>query len=521
MNKHPYRLVLTVLILGYISDYLFWKQGIGINFAIFAVLTLLAGFGLLYFSGDKPAKMSMLLLIPFVFFAIMSFCRREPLTQFLTYTSCLFAIGILAVSYTGGQWIRYNLLDYIEKASLLVASLVVRPVMYFVGLERQSKLETEEMQQSKVPFAAIARGVLIALPILALFTWLLASADLVFQQKLIDLQDDDLFERFLLILLVGYLLMGAFLHVATKSRDEKLIGLEKPIFAPFLGFTESAIVMGSVTLLFLTFVGIQFQYFFGGYTEIGVDGYTYSEYARRGFSELVIVVIINLLMIIGLSMITKRESNTQRKIFSGLSLAIVVQVVIMLVSAFMRLSLAVDWHGFSRLRVYPQVFMIWLGILLVAIAVLEVYRRERYFTLAIVLTCLGFSATLSLMNVDASIVHHNTQRTVAGKHFNVTHLANLSLDALPALSEEFQVNEYSIAIHEGIGAAMVCYWHSEEYADALGTEWRSFNLSDWRAGQAIAANYKALLEYKANIDGSLIRVQGPSGIWYECSGEDE
>jgi hypothetical protein len=455
-------------------------------------------------------------LIPFLFFTVMTFCRKEPLTLFLVYTFCLFSIGVIAVTYTGGRWFKYNLLDYGKNSFLLIASILYRPIVFFFCLEKEDV--DKDHKSSSVPITAIIRGILIALPILAIFTWLLASADLVFQQKISNLQNENLFIRACIILLGSYFLMGAFLHAAKKSRDSKVIGEGKPLIGSILGFTESAIVMSSVILLFLTFVCIQFQYFFGGYTNIGVEGFTYSEYARRGFNELIIVAIFNLIMIIGLSIITKRKNQSQRRIFSGLSIAIVTQVLVMLVSAFMRLELAIDWHGFSRLRLYPQIFMIWLGVLLVAVVVLEGVRQERYFTLSIVLACIGFSATLSIINVDATIVHHNAQRTVSGKHFNVTHLANLSLDAVPALAEEFQDETYSKEIHEGIGAALVCHWHSQAYAKSLSTEWRSFNLYEWRAGQAITENATELRKYKVNIENTLIRVQSPSGEWYECNG---
>jgi hypothetical protein len=90
-----------------------------------------------------------------------------------------------------------------------------------------------------------------------------------------------------------------YLHAATQSKDEKLVGEEKPVLPPFLGFTEAAIVLGSVAVLFAAFVYIQFQYFFGGQANIHIDGYTYSEYARRGFGELITVAVFSLLLILG------------------------------------------------------------------------------------------------------------------------------------------------------------------------------------------------------------------------------
>ena len=122
---------------------------------------------------------------------------------------------------------------------------------------------------------------------------------------------------------------------------------------------------------------IQFQYFFGGQTNIGVQGYTYAEYARRGFGELVAVAFFSLLLFLGLSAIVKRQNPAQRWVFSGLGLGMVALVGVMLVSAFQRLLLYEAAYGFSRLRMYTHVFMIWLGLLLAVVVVLEILRRER------------------------------------------------------------------------------------------------------------------------------------------------
>ena len=98
-----------------------------------------------------------------------------------------------------------------------------------------------------------------------------------------------------------------------KEQPADLIGLEKPWFAPFLGFTESSIILGSVNLLFAFFVAVQFKYFFGGQANITLDGYTFAEYARKGFGELITVAVISLMLYLGLSTITRREANLQTK----------------------------------------------------------------------------------------------------------------------------------------------------------------------------------------------------------------
>ncbi len=156
---------------------------------------------------------------------------------------------------------------------------------------------------------------MIALPIVAVFAALLSSADLVFAQRLNDFAKlfrleklPEYIFRAVYILIGAYALAGVFLHAAQKSQDEKLTGMEKPLVPQFLGFTEAAVVLGAVVLLFAIFVVIQFQYFFGGQTNIGVQGYTFSEYARRGFGELVAVAFFSLLLFLGLSAIVRRQN---------------------------------------------------------------------------------------------------------------------------------------------------------------------------------------------------------------------
>jgi hypothetical protein len=264
---------------------------------------------------------------------------------------------------------------------------------------------------------------------------------------------------------------------------------------------------------------VQFQYFFGGKVNIGVSGYTYSEYARSGFNELIMVAFASLLMILGLSTVTQRVNNLQKRAFSGLCIAIVSLVVIILISAYLRLSMAINWHGFSRLRLYPRVFLIWVGILFVAIIALEIFRRERYFTVAALLASFGFAATLSLMNVDASIVTYNVFRTTEGKHFNVNHLTSLSTDAVPALVDEFRDSSLPTTTHEGIGAALVCFLQSSAIEKASNQDWPSFNLSRWDAVIILDEVKPLLLDYTYNDRTWPVQVRTPGKELYVCAEE--
>jgi hypothetical protein len=368
----------------------------------------------------------------------------------------------------------------------------------------------------------VVRGILIALPIVAIFAALLGSADVVFGQRLEELAElfklENLPEyifRLVYVLVFAYAIAGSYLHAASQSRDDELVGEEKPAMPKFLGFTESAIVLGSVAALFAAFVFIQFQYFFGGQTNIQIDGYTYAEYARRGFGELVTVAFFSLLLILSAGGVTRRETETQRRIFSGLGIGIVVLVLVMLVSAFQRLVLYETVYGFSRLRTYTHVFMIWLALLLVTVVVLEILRRERVFALAALLASLGFVLSLGIMNVDGFIVRQNVERAVRGEEFDVSYLADLSTDAVPALEIAYQTQSLPASVKEGVGAALACYTIKQNRADDP-LPWQSFHFSRAKEAQVLASLESDLESYQLDNEDWSYQVITPSGEEYDC-----
>ena len=514
MKINPTRLWILAILLGWTFDFLFWEQDAGLNFALFGTLGLLGGFGLLISSGHRPAWRSLLLLIPFAFFAGVTFLRQEPLTLFLGYAFTLFSLGVLANTYLGGRWLDYGMTEYFSRFFWLIGSMFALPRRFLLD----ARADQEARGTASFPYLAVLRGVLIAIPILALFTSLLASADAVFNKHVTDyFEDFDFWEqvaRGLIILAVAYLAAGIFLHALWQGREERLLNEGKPRWKQFLGFVEASIVLGSVAALFLVFVVIQFQYFFGGQTNIGVEGYTYSSYARRGFNELITVAFSSLVMILGLGAFTRRETENEKRIYSGLGILIVAEVLVILVSAYQRLMLAIDWHGFSRLRLYPSVFLIWVGILLVAVVALETLRRERHLALAFVLASFGFAVSLTFANVDAAIVTHNLERVKHGKNLNAPHLASLSADAIPALVEAFNDPTFPPETHEGIGAILTCYLNSTSIRPI--DDWRSFNLSLWQANQALDDVEPLLVEYHYVQNKFPWRVRTPGKSTYYC-----
>jgi hypothetical protein len=529
MKTNPNRFWTIVILLGWAFDFLFWKKPGGINFAIYVTLCLLIGILLLHADGLRLSRRSGLLLLPIGFLAVMTAVRLEPMTVFLSVSMTLFLLGVFALTYLGGRWLHYGLLDYIFGYVRLFGSMIARPLGFAAEVRHLSSEQPPAGQKGSVHVLPVVRGVVIALPVIAIFASLLSSADPIFAKRLDDFiaifRIENLPEyifRLVYILIIAYALAGTYLHAA-QSADEKITE-DKQFISPFFGFTEAAIVLGGVVILFTVFVIIQFQYFFGGQANINIEGYTFSEYARKGFGELVTVAFFSLLLLLGLGAVTRRDTDRQRGVFSGLGVALVGLVIVMLVSAFQRLVLYEQAYGFSRLRAYTHVFMIWLALLLVAVVVLEFLHRERAIGLGMVMASLGFVISLSLLNVDAFIVKQNIQREIRGQaetsttgpaDLDAQYFLNLSDDAVPSLVAAFHASSLPASVKEKVGASLVCIRYTRD-GDQRKIPWQSFHFSRFNASRALEEVRKDLDTYEITNTDWPILVETPSGVEFSC-----
>ncbi len=140
MTTNPNRFWVIVILLGWAFDFLFWKKPLGVNFAIFVVLCLGTGILLLSQEGLRLSRRSSLLLLPIAFLAAMTFIRLEPMTVFLSISMTLFLMGVFALTYLNGEWIRYSLLDYVFGYLRLAGSMIARPIGFAAETRQRAVL---------------------------------------------------------------------------------------------------------------------------------------------------------------------------------------------------------------------------------------------------------------------------------------------------------------------------------------------------------------------------------------------
>jgi hypothetical protein len=466
MSGKKMRYFWTALAAAWAVDILFWGKSIGVSFPIWIFLVLTAIFGLAISERQIPPPASWVLSFITMASAIAVFIRREPLTMVVNALLSLGILILLTMTFRNGNWTRYRIPDYFISFIRLVGAAFSRPPSLFKQTptsEYDNKTENplKIILRQSTP---VLRGLLLALPVVAILAALLASADLVFQDRLADFLKfidlakipEYLFRLFYVVFILGYIFSGILLHSILPQQVERQYN-NKSLFKPFLGWTESAIVLASVNLMFAIFVAIQFRYLFGGQANITAAGYTYAEYARRGFGELVSVALLSLLLYLTLSAVTHQRTTHQKWGFTILSSTLMGLVLIMLASAFQRLYLYESVYGFTRMRTYPHVFIIWLAVLLIAAIALEIFRRKQRFILALLLSIFGFCLTLGVLNVDGFIIKQNVhQRIQTNSELDAAYLKELSTDAVPEMIHQYSRLDIPMDVKDILGAELSC-----------------------------------------------------------------
>jgi len=196
------------------------------------------------------------------------------------------------------------------------------------------------------------------------------------------------------------------------------------------------IFLTSILIVYTIFIAIQFKYLFSGGTL--PKGLNYSEYARRGFFELVFLSVLNIAIILLTGYLLRDKIyNGKNKwvVFTKLMLIYLCLVTaILLISSYYRMSLYDRAYGFTRLRVLVYIFLFFEALGLIATLA---YIIKHNFNILLVYAAIGltFYLTLNLVRIDEIIAKRNVDMYLSGlaEEIDIDYLMTLSQDALPQI----------------------------------------------------------------------------------------
>jgi hypothetical protein len=180
MLTGPARLLVAALGLGGMVDALFYGQLPGIGFPVFALLTLGALIGLALRENISMNLRAVVLTgLPLLFFTGMVAVRDNGFLTFLNVVMSLFLSGLLAHFFTGGSLAALGIGGFLGLPWLSLGHTVVGATPVFKKVIEDHAGQSEGRRK----LLPVMRGLLLAVPILAVLLPLLISADAVFAQQ--------------------------------------------------------------------------------------------------------------------------------------------------------------------------------------------------------------------------------------------------------------------------------------------------------------------------------------------------
>ncbi len=457
----------AALFLGLLGDELLRATPLGLNLFLWvaALAAVLIGLGL---RRGAPLTGGRRWMLPtLVLFAAMVVWRDSAWLVALDVFALVVALTLGALR-TPRPAHRAGLADYVVGLGYAGAAVSGRTMTLM-----QDDIDWNELPKGPQAKQAVAigRGLMLAAPLVFLFGALFVAADSVFQGYVSDAVPNahDLATHLLLVAVFAWISAGMLREYLfpPKPIDADV----QPSFR--LGGTELAVVLALLDLLFLAFVLVQLRYLFGGSSLVEErTHFTYAEYARHGFFELVTVAALVLPLLLLADWMRRRESRRHDAVFRVLAGALIVLLFVVMASALQRMRLYQREYGLTELRLYATGVMIWLAVVFVWAAVTVLRGRRDLFAVGALVS--GFAAILvmNVLNPDALIARTNLDRP----NLDLPYLMNLSDDATPTLVKALPTLDPALRAQLGEELAS----RRREPAD-----WRTWNWSRHEAQAAL------------------------------------
>jgi len=183
------------------------------------------------------------------------------------------------------------------------------------------------------------------------------------------------------------------------------------------------------------FVIIQFKYLFAGLAL--PKGLTYTEYARKGFFELLSLTGINIAAILAVVKLTKKHQGRWVLFTKVLCHYLCVVTIVLLISSFYRMFLYTNDDGLTRLRFFVMGFLVFEAIGLVTTFV---YIAKPKFNIALIYLVLALSyyTILNIIPTDNIIAKNQINKYLDNERTGLHYIFTLSADAAPAMELLFE-----------------------------------------------------------------------------------
>jgi hypothetical protein len=408
MKKRNFLLIVSCLLMGVLAQWLFFDHTLGLSVLLFVSLYYCLFYWQMKGRIFRNRKIGFLLMLSILSLSLGYFLYWNIAFYLLNLMILPAFIIIHSVIITRRRVLEWNTPHFIG----FMFSFTGKWLAFAFGRLAKIKMVFQRKMNngSYQALKRIAIGLVISIPLVGIIGLLLVSADNHFADlmarlpvKLFNFEIGEEVFRSAFILFVS-LMLYSFIRMLRKNEKEypKRLDIQRMSWENTIVIT----VLVSLNALYALFTFVQFQYFF---SDTLLTGYTYADYARRGFFELIVVTLINWSLVVAVIKTTNTTKGVMRRATNLLLTLLIGMSGIMLYSAFMRLGLYEEAYGFTMSRILAHSFMGLIGVIL-AFTLLKIWYVRLSLSRFYIITVIIFYSGLNIVDLNGWIVDKNIER---------------------------------------------------------------------------------------------------------------
>ena len=423
--------------------------------------------------GNIKNKKALLISIPIIVLSS---------TYFIFDNLTFYLINIVLIPILYLIMVIWAISDFQIKSIIYKIILMIFEPLNYIGdviravLKEFNPKEKDEQIGEKKEKNNIFKAVCFTGTIALIVIGLLCSADNEFAKIFSTIFKDinifnvsELTGRIIIIIIAFFYFAGFFMNMLDKENGLKEFEKDEKTEKK-----ESYTIRMMITVLNLVYLVFCFTQIKVLFTEQNIK---YSEFARKGFFQLMIVSLINIAMILKANNKNLRETEKQEKYKKTMCIVMVIFTLVIIISAFARMTLYQQNYGYTRLRILVDYTLITEIILLIPTIIYILKNKidliKTYFVIIITMYCL-----VNFINIDKIIMKNNFNRYKETGYIDLNYIMEMNnSDLIEQLLElkdtEFKYSEKAYSQSDT---------DKQEIQEQIGKQQRELNgyLASWK-----------------------------------------
>ncbi len=195
--------------------------------------------------------------------------------------------------------------------------------------------------------------------------------------------------------------------------------------------------LSAISVCYLLYLFSQLAYFFSAFKGfLPEEGITYAQYARKGFFEMCMIAVINLVMVFVVLLLAKKQNGKACYGIRLLATFIAVFTLLIIATAISKMVLYIDAYGMTVLRLTTSAFMVFLAVVFISV-ILRIYFLKINIVKTALLTAGCIVLMLGTVNVNRVCAEYNYNSYYNGRldTVDIAAIYDLGDEGIPYITE--------------------------------------------------------------------------------------